>query len=82
MFHRIFYYYKEVIIKFIHIEQNGLLIHRTKCAMMENINGKRWEIMTGGITKSEKEQEKVAGNFDSGSDASYIGKYAICKDGE
>lgn len=38
--------------------------------------------MTGGITKSEKEQEKVAGNFDSGSDASYIGKYAICKDGE
>ena len=40
MFHRIFYYYKEVIIKFIHTEQNGLLIHRTKCAMIDIYMGK------------------------------------------
>lgn len=32
MFHRIFYYYKEVRIKFILTEQNGLLIYRTNCA--------------------------------------------------
>lgn len=40
MFHRIFYYYKEVGIKFILTEQNGLLIYRTKCAMMKKGMGK------------------------------------------
>lgn len=40
MFHRIFYYYKEVGIKFILTEQNGLLNYRTKCAMMKKGMGK------------------------------------------
>lgn len=40
MFHRIFYYYKEVGIKFILTEQNGLLIYRTNCAIVEVGMGK------------------------------------------
>ena len=46
MFHRIFYYYKEVGIKFILTEQNGLLVYRTKCAIVE-----------AGMGKSGKKEE-------------------------
>ena len=48
MFHRIFYYYKEIGIKFILTEQNGLLIYRTNCAIVEM-----------GMGKSGKEGEKL-----------------------
>ena len=35
-----------------------------------------------GEVHYEKEQEKVAGSFDGGSDAFNIVQYAICKDRE